>query len=305
MHHGGLLTVGMKPLQQLAFGAVLLLIGMVCAGPMLAQRLMPVPGGFILDRLTSVTPIAVFSTRKLRGAYAGNAMTVASSGGGSSAIGFDGSGNLNNAALTSFVGANTGTVTTWNDQSGNGNNATVPSGAPFIVASGTRLLLGTQTAVSTFSANPFFHVAGTAPGSITIAMTLKFNTNSNWGSAHMTDGDGSSSRFLVGTSSSQYQIYASGAVGAGGTLDTTTVHTLVATFNLTTHLSDLYVDNVNVISANSIGSGIAWTAANMFASLSGAAVDANYGDFLFLNNIMSGPDIASYHTDCQTYWSSH
>jgi hypothetical protein len=82
---------------------------------------------------------AAYSLRKLSSTYSGNAIRVRrSSDNTETNIGFDGSGNLDQAALTTFVGAGNGFVTTWYDQSGNGKNAnqTSASNQPRIVNSG-------------------------------------------------------------------------------------------------------------------------------------------------------------------------
>lgn len=69
---------------------------------------------------------AAYSLRKLRSGYTGAAIQVRrSSDSAVQNIGFDSNGGLDTTALTTFVGTgNTGFVTTWYDQSGNGNNAT-------------------------------------------------------------------------------------------------------------------------------------------------------------------------------------
>lgn len=65
-----------------------------------------------------------YSLRKLRLEYSGSAIRVRrSSDNAEQDIGFV-NGNLDTASLTSFCGAGDGYVTTWYDQSGNGNNAT-------------------------------------------------------------------------------------------------------------------------------------------------------------------------------------
>ena len=82
---------------------------------------------------------AAYSLRKLRTAYTGNAIRVRRSNDNAEQdIGFTASGDLDTASLKTFVGANSGFVTTWYDQSGNARNAT-QSGAtvqPRIVNSG-------------------------------------------------------------------------------------------------------------------------------------------------------------------------
>lgn len=92
----------------------------------------------ILDTYSGAA--AAYSLRKLRTAYSGSAIRVRrSSDNTEQNIGFDGNGNLDESALTSFVGANNGFVTTWYDQSGNARNATqtTASNQPRIVNSGT------------------------------------------------------------------------------------------------------------------------------------------------------------------------
>ncbi len=82
---------------------------------------------------------AAYSLRKLSSTYSGSAIRVRrSSDNTEQNIGFDGSGNLDTTALTSFVGAGNGFVTTWYDQSGNGNDVTQSTAAnqPTIVSSG-------------------------------------------------------------------------------------------------------------------------------------------------------------------------
>jgi hypothetical protein len=90
----------------------------------------------LLDTYTGAA--AAYSVRKLRTAYAGSAIRVRrSSDNAEQDIGFSG-GNLDTSALTTFVGANNGFVTTWYDQSGNALNAiqTTAVNQPQIVSSG-------------------------------------------------------------------------------------------------------------------------------------------------------------------------
>lgn len=92
----------------------------------------------LLDTYTGAA--VAYSVRLLRTAYTGNAIRVRrSSDNTEQDIGFDISGNLNESALTTFVGAGNGFVTTWYDQSGNGRNATQSTAAnqPRIVNAGT------------------------------------------------------------------------------------------------------------------------------------------------------------------------
>lgn len=95
----------------------------------------------VLQKLLDMYPgaAAAYSTRLLSNAYAGPAIRVRrSDDNAESDIGFDASGNLNETELTTFVGAASGFVTTWYDQSGNARNATQATAAnqPRIVNAG-------------------------------------------------------------------------------------------------------------------------------------------------------------------------
>jgi hypothetical protein len=109
----------------------------------------------------SVTPIvsllldtypdaaAAYSLRKLRTAYTGSAIRVRrSSDNTETDIGFV-SNQLDTAAITTFVGAGNGFVTTWYDQSGNVNNTiqTTSGNQPLIVLAGTLYTLNGKPSV--------------------------------------------------------------------------------------------------------------------------------------------------------------
>jgi hypothetical protein len=87
----------------------------------LANSSIPYVG--LLDTYSGAT--AAYSLRKLRAAYSGFAVRVRrSSDNAAQDIGFDTNGNLDTTSLTSFVGSNSGFVSIWYDQSGNGYNLT-------------------------------------------------------------------------------------------------------------------------------------------------------------------------------------
>ena len=313
-----------KDRRQVALGAGAVVAGTLGGGfTTLAQRLMAVGGGggggLILDQLTSVTPLAVYSTRKLLAAYAGNAINVTSSGGGTSNIGFTGS-DLNTTALASFVGANTGTVNTWYDQSGNASHATAYTNGvtfplPVIRASGSTFTLGgTHAALNTTSpGNNCLDMPNTSlssPAAVTIAFCFKFNPGAALsGGGYITDGSPSNWRYQIGPNAgvgTQYEMINFGATGDGGTIDTTTVHTVVGTFdNAGTALGNLYVDNVLTISSLAIDASAFLDGQVIFANQLGTGLDLNCGEMFFLNNIMSSGDRATYHSSCQTYWGSN
>ena len=109
-------------------------------------------GGVIIPPpLDTVTgSAAAYSLRRIRTAYAGAACRVRRSNDNALAdIGFDGAGNLNTAALLAHCGANSGSIETWYDQSGNGRNLTQATQAaqPRIVINGVLQLAGTRPAI--------------------------------------------------------------------------------------------------------------------------------------------------------------
>ena len=98
-----------------------------------------------------------YSVRKLSSTYSGSALRVRrSSDNAEQNIGFVGN-DLDTAALTTFVGANNGFVTTWYDQSGNAENATQSTAATqsTIVSAGTIYTAGTKPAIYASSGRSF------------------------------------------------------------------------------------------------------------------------------------------------------
>jgi hypothetical protein len=86
------------------------------------------------------TPPTCYGLRKLHSAYAGKAVTVRrSSDNTTTDIGFTQSGDLDTVALLAFVGANSGFISKWYDQSGNGFHAVqaTTGNQPRIVNAGT------------------------------------------------------------------------------------------------------------------------------------------------------------------------
>ena len=105
----------------------------------------------ILDSI-STTPEAAYALRKLRAAYAGNAMTVRrSSDGTTSAIGFTATGTLDTTTLLSFCAATNCYVTAWYDQSGNGQDAvqTTTAQQPQVVSSGSLITFQSLPTIQT------------------------------------------------------------------------------------------------------------------------------------------------------------
>lgn len=107
------------------------------AGTTAANLTVNAPSASLLLDLYPSAAVA-YSLRKLRTAYTGSAIRVRrSSDNTEQDIGFTGN-DLDTTALTTFCGAGNGFVTTWYDQSGNAQNATMSTQAnqPQIVSSG-------------------------------------------------------------------------------------------------------------------------------------------------------------------------
>ena len=100
---------------------------------------------------------AAYSLRKLRTAYTGSAIEVRRASDNSTQdIGFVNN-ELDTTSLASFCSGTNGFVTTWYDQSGNGNNATQSTAAnqPRIVSSGSVITENGKPAVQ-FDGNDWF-----------------------------------------------------------------------------------------------------------------------------------------------------
>jgi len=92
----------------------------------------------LLDQYSGAA--AAYSLRKIRTAYTGSAIRVRRSNDNTEQdIGFTSAGDLDTASLKTFVGANSGFVTTWYDQSSNNRNAIQETAGnqPRVVNAGT------------------------------------------------------------------------------------------------------------------------------------------------------------------------
>ena len=106
---------------------------------------------------------AAYSLRKLDKDYTGNAIEIRRSNDNATAvIGFDANGNLDVTAIASHCTTNTCYVTTWYDQSGNGNNATqvTPANQPTIYTSGAVVSINSKPAINFVQASVNFLSSG-------------------------------------------------------------------------------------------------------------------------------------------------
>jgi len=98
---------------------------------------------------------AAYSTRRLNGNVTECMVIRRASDSETETIGFDSEGNIDESAIETFCTGTTCTVVTWKDQSGNGNDATAPSGKePIIYTGGALIKEGGKTALDFASTDP-------------------------------------------------------------------------------------------------------------------------------------------------------
>jgi len=104
---------------------------------------------YLLDETFGSGAEAAYSTRQLRNAATDCMVIRRASDSTTTTIGFDGSGNISEAAIETFCTGTTCTVYQWLDQSGNGNTATAPSTGeePTIYTGGALVKLNGKTAL--------------------------------------------------------------------------------------------------------------------------------------------------------------
>ena len=199
---------------------------------------------------------AAYSLRKLRSTYTGFAIRVRrSSDNTETDIGFDSSDGLDTTSLTSFVGAGSGFVTTWYDQSGNGRNVTQTTVGyqPSIVSSGTVLLFGSKPSLYFSPIVGALETKAMSNSSFTLAqpntyfiLTQGTSTNTT-GDRNIFDGTGAN-RNAIGKSNlnSNYFLYAGTLVYSTTPVDTIK-NLFVPIFNTT---SSFLYKNGNAILSN-------------------------------------------------------
>lgn len=206
----------------------------------------------------SLTSTTAYSLRRLRCSYPGNAIRVRSSAAGTPTmdIGFTPNGDLDTATLKTFIGANSGFVTIWYDQSSNGWNASQNTNGsqPRIVNAGVVERQGIRPAIRWLgngyslntSAFTAYSSAASFNGVVRVATNVTYNTFINKTSSNfpapldlyngqMVIGAGSSYNFFGygqtlnaslphsiwtydATSGGNYNFYYNGALTASGTV---------------------------------------------------------------------------------------
>jgi hypothetical protein len=104
-------------------------------------------GSLLLDTYSGA--LAAYSLRRINTSYTGALVKVRRSSDNTTAdIGYDGSNNLDTAALATFVGANSAYIDTWYDQSGSSRNVAQATQTlqPMIVNAGTNVTFNSKIA---------------------------------------------------------------------------------------------------------------------------------------------------------------
>jgi hypothetical protein len=282
------------------------------------------PTGPLLDTL-SATAIAAYSTRNLRTAYVGNALTavLAISPFNTHALPFDGGGNLDTSLISSDTNvAHDWSITTWNDQSVGasvGNATAVLAGSSsdelpmFWTSSATvkqnghacgQWTNGTAIGTDGVIANSSLGMSSSARSQpLTIAMMFKTSTLT---SGNFTTDDGShgvSGQFkATGTASVYGMIAGTGTNPTGGTPDLN-AHAGFWIFN-TAGASNIFIDGTDVI-AGATGLGVN----PMF--FTGGAQFITFGDMRMLmcemiifNGILGAPDQTLIRNSWRAYWGT-
>ena len=242
---------------------------------------------------------AAYSLRKLRTDYTGDAIEVrktVASVTSTQDIGFDSNGDLDTAALLSFVGVgNDGFVSKWYDQSGNGDNASQVSASaqPKIVSSGSVILENGKAAIEFDGSNDFFDAASVTTG----------DPKSIFISSKFTSVSASEKVIFDSITTNQSILYkgTSNAIALGFGTFTFTSYTATTDYVLYSIMhngtnSNAYINSGQILTNTNLGT-------NAFNGLRIAAVRGTAS--LFYNGIISefivyGSDESANRTDIET-----
>jgi hypothetical protein len=218
-------------------------------------------GGVIVPPLLDDYPnsAAAYSLRKLRSAYTGSAIRVRRTNLDEMDIGFTSTGALDTAALLAFTGTgalNNGFVTTWYDQSGNGNNATqsIALNQPQIVNGGSIILNNNKPSLL-FDGSDFLDTSSFSASRTLASIFLTFNVNTSLASNMTIFSRWDNRNFLVraynNTGTIDFEVLASNSVSnkiiSGNIINTNNTYLSSLLYNGSesfTNETSLYVNNV-------------------------------------------------------------
>jgi hypothetical protein len=275
-----------------------------------------VSASFLIDTL-SVSPTYAYSHRKLRSAYAGKCIQVTTSAAGNATqdIGFTGGGDLDAAALASFIGSNTGYTNILYDQMVNSNASTINAvpNTPIIRNSGTNNTLNShpislQAAASGASCQAWqWTLLANIIQPYTIVICFKWISFSQ-PNAHMTDGVAGGTRPLIGNDQAgpppHYQQYAGGTPHVSSTtVDTTNVHTMVGIFDGAN--SKLVLDGSVIVGPVNSGADFMATTGQMIgAGATPVSTDMIISEYMVFPISLGATDQAAIRSSWQSYWGA-
>ena len=206
---------------------------------------------------------AAYSLRLLNSSYTGPLIEVRNDSGVHADIGFTYDGKLNEEALLLHCGSGNGTVSTWYDQSGNGNDATQGTAAnqPQIVSSGSVIVdLGNKPCLK-FSGDQWINNASTFTINqpFTNFTTSRLSSTSGFPYFWRSQLGNDTSLELMGILSGEFRIYAGSNFESGITATNNTNFLLYALYNSAS--SVIGVNNTNIVGSagsNSLKNGISF-----------------------------------------------
>ncbi|MDH7461706.1 arabinofuranosidase catalytic domain-containing protein [Chitinophagaceae bacterium 26-R-25] len=266
--------------------------------------------GNILDKAgnPTATPITAYSLRLLTSSYAGNAIQVRrSSDNTTQNIGFTAAGDLDTAALKTFVGSGNGFVSIWYDQSGNGINATqsTTSNQPQIVASGVINRDNGKPAIYT-SATGYLSYSGMSQfNGIYTATRMAVGRSRNGSSLAIIDGLGSYQLDcqMISSTSMGIQVNSGSIVVQGSVTNTNTLMAINSIRN--NGASKFYINGVlNASNTSSIGTfGSSVTGMIGVRNDLGAAGPGAFSETILFNSVLSDADRQAIDNNQMNYYS--
>ena len=227
------------------------------AGTTTADLTVMAAASLLLDLYPSAA--VAYSLRKLRTAYTGSAIRVRrSSDNTEQDIGFTGN-ELDTTALTTFVGAGNGFVTTWYDQSGNARNATQTTQAnqPQIVSSGSVLTTNNKPSLLFNRSHLFLNSALFSGANPRTILSVYKPNNSSGAFVYSIFGqsfNGSNGGYTILQSRTEFVVgdpyFAGFSQDLGNGLTTPNILQKLAQFNYNGTTGYLYKNNTLIQSAN-------------------------------------------------------
>jgi hypothetical protein len=155
--------------------------------------------------MITAAPSAAYSLRKLYCTYSGNLIRVRrSSDNTQQDIGFTNGADLDTVALKTFVGAGSGFIVTWYDQSGNGRNATQATAAnqPRIVNAGVVHRQNGMPSINFRGASDYLNstltgVTASSGGGTITTVNIVAQSNSGVAGTILSNGDAGTNRYNI------------------------------------------------------------------------------------------------------------